>query len=251
MPLTKKPDRVASTEHFTFSFSMDSYYLVLQLDTLVQEAERVFDHVTQRIPATGEKRISVVFKKRSTSPCPFRGTADASNSQVQVFVHPNISLDEVFGILAHEIGHLLTLQTWGRAPGDRGLTEGTASWAAGAYFSAWRGSSSLEEAVRAIQRDGSYLPLHHINTAALMYEAKESGRCLEWRDVLYTEWASFIGYLIQQYGWDKFNQIVAYSSRPYLQSGGRRRARFYFEDVYNKSFEDAETEWLNWVAAQP
>lgn len=247
---TMKPDRVISTEHFTFAFSIDSHHLVLQLDTLAQEAERIFDHVSERLPVSGGRRIDVVFKQRSTSPCPYRGLAIAKNRTVRIFVHPNISLDEVFAIIAHEIGHVLTHQTWSGYPGDRGLTEGTASWAAGRYWSAWRGVSSFEEAVLALRRDGTYLPLHDINTAAVMYEAKRSGRCVEFRDVLYTEWASFIGYLIQHYGWDKLNQVVAYSSRTYLQSGGRKLARFYFEEVYDRSFEEAEAEWLAWISEQ-
>jgi hypothetical protein len=67
--------------------------------------------------------------------------------------------------------------------------------------------------------------------------------CLVLRDTIYTEWASFLDYLIQKYGWEKLPAL--FESPDYER---RRREIIMkppdFQAVYGSSLNQLEAAWL-------
>ena len=64
------------------------------------------------------------------------------DADISIMVPEAMSPAYLYGVLAHEVGHVIYWAT-GATFRRRGMVEGLASWAAGDYWLAWHGHSSL------------------------------------------------------------------------------------------------------------
>ncbi len=145
-------------------------------------------------------RVSLIPAEQAPQPCEPRGAAIPSRRRVVLFAGPaTLEPRAMAAFLAHELGHQLTLDRWGALGDDRRLSEGVATWAAEPYWLVWRGWPSLAAGVRDLHAADAFGPLA---------ETREGCYLTAERDVYYSAWASFVGFLGDRYGWDAFGAAL-------------------------------------------
>ena len=83
-----------------------------------------------------------------------------------------------------------------------------------------------------------------------IYPWQNAGKdCLARRDKIYSEWASFLGYLIQNYGWEKAHRLFRLPA-PVRSDGKIFHFPPDYEGIYGKSLNQLEEEWLKSIESQ-
>lgn len=202
---------IAYTEHLDFYARPDNYWAprIDEIGPAIEgELWRVAGKLQTEIP---DERIRISIQDPSTSPnvrgmdCPARGLYFGPNDDgplMAIFADENTSRAQVLAVAAHELAHHLTFAKFG-AGGDILLSEGLANWASRETWSRWQGWPSFGAAVREYRRQGIYLPLEE----TLVFDPSMAPRlglddCFALRDLRYNEWASFVKYLIDRYGFE-------------------------------------------------
>lgn len=235
--------------HFTF--------YVLQgasappMDELAPKAEEIWDYISRRLGAGYEGPISVIFRQPSTVPCPARGGAlpvspdeEEGAPFIYVFANQKSSRDYVYGVLAHEVAHILhAFSDWNSTAGS-GLTEGFAHWLSADYVNEWYGNESYEELVRGYLAEGTYRPLHEqYDLPPDIYPGSGNDDCIRLRDILYTEWGAFIGFLIDRYGMRYLEELMR-SARTEESGDESIRVPVDFQGIYGLTLNQLEAQWL-------
>ncbi len=247
---------VTETDHFRFH--SEQGYLPVALEPFTLEAEEVYDYVSARLKTTTDIQTVVLFVPPDTFSCPTRGMTippSELNELPIVYIYANeyTSHAQVVAVLAHEIAHVL--QSVGRerrwdSP-HRPLNEGLATWAAGKYYFTWQGTSSFDASVRSYLDGAAYLPLYENYDLSLAYSGED---CIEKRDILYTEWAAFIDFLLTSYGPDQLKALLRSSPLEEAERGGQKVLIYTpadFEGVYGSALNQLEAVWLSYLAAWP
>ena len=241
--------KVTESQHFVFFLDENNLGLATQMDEIADELEQVYVYVTQRVSASIEGKTEVTFRQPSTDPCPARGMAEWSPSQTRITIYADegTSREQILGAAAHEVGHLIQFQHFDSGPADPILLEGWATWAAGSYWAAWQGIASFDEGVRSYLQDGRFIPIADPDLQKLIYGSEG---CLEHRDVVYTEWASFLDYLIDQYGFDALLSLIAanFPTMPTIEAAVEATGVSYheanYQAVYGRTLQELEADWL-------
>jgi len=195
---------IRETPHF--QIYAEKSYVPLDLDWLQAEAEAIYAYLIERMGVPTNERFALTFRPPDPSSCPIRGLArfDEPVGQAIVYVDAQMSRARVSGILAHEIAHLFHARVLVAGTLDQNLTEGFATWAAGKYWQGWQGTPT--DNVREYRREGRYKSLEE--SYRLTPPDTTSSDCLGNRDLKYNSWAAFIDFLIADYGFDKFRQLL-------------------------------------------
>ena len=161
--------------------------------------------------------------------CGLHGIAYTDVRNVQVYSCGSIGRDRAVAIMAHEFVHQLAQDRYGAAHlhADMILLEGVATWGAGKYWLG--GQPDFRSYVRAQRRAGTLLPL------ATNY----NGLGVAAMNTLYYQWASFVEFLVQTYGREKFDQLYV--------SGASDPGSSNYAGVYGKPLDVLEQEWLAWL----
>jgi hypothetical protein len=260
---------VRETPHF--KIYVEKGFSPVDLDWLQVEVEAIHAYLSQRMGASTDERFSLTFRPPDTRPCPIRGLArwGVPLPQAMIFVDEKTNRDHVLGILAHEIAHLFHFYALKASAMDLNLAEGMATWGAGKYWEGWH-TASLTEAVQSFKRDGRYLPLSDYLREEIASRSSTGENCLKDRDLRYGSWAAFIDFLIQQYGMEKFRQLLGPmdQDQPLIFSANRVPTNVMtfglsvavvplgppappvspppppFQKVYGLSLEELEKAWL-------
>ena len=190
--------------------------------------------------------------------CPVRGLAITGRVsgplQAWVVADDKTATDQVIAVAAHEIAHHFGRARFGGI-GDSLLVEGIATWLAQESWLRWHGWDSLDEAVRGFRSAGTYVPFAQRDE---VQSPVSDEACLARRDTLYTEYASFVGFLIDGYGLVRFEELaetiatVAITVRPGpptpTPSRALRAPMPDYQAVYGRSLEELEQEWLRQLA---
>jgi len=237
--------RVAETEHFQIYAPAGE--LPAAVPDLPERAEQILADVSARLGPLGEKRegIRITVRPPSDMTCPPRGLASPRPPRIIIFADDGTSRDQILGVLAHELGHVVIMHRFEDIPSA--LNEGLATWASAPHFNAWLGNASLDAAVRSYLEDSTYLPLHENYYLTNIYPGEEEGTsegCITRRETLYIEWASFLDHLIQQEGTEKLERLIET-----VPDGQRTEDGFIirpadFEAVYGSSLNQLEAAWL-------
>ncbi len=194
---------------------------------LAAELDQALRYVSQRFGSAPGAPLSIYVG--SEPGCSLHGIAYTDIRSVQVFTCRELPMGRTVNILAHEFVHQLCQDRYG-APhlsADLVLSEGVATWGAGSY---WLGEAATFRAfVRPWLASGNQLPLGQSYV----------GLPISAMNQLYYQWASFVEYLIEQYGRERFDSL-------YLTGQGAPGSADY-RAVYGKSFLELETEWQAWV----
>lgn len=219
-----------------------------------QHFEEIYAVVVERLGVSLEERVRLVFSPPNPGPCRQRGATmfpsrAAESDQppiVWIFADGNTDPKQISAAWAHELGHAVQAFAidGGRSLGTM-FVEGFATWAAGPYWLEWLGADSFRSAVTSYVAAGTYVPLHEndefFDTLSEEAAAKFGDDCLRQRDIIYTEWAAFIDYLVEEHGRERLYSLFR---APPLVNEAVPVRRPNFPAVYGSSLERLEAEWL-------
>ena len=168
------------------------------------------------------------------------------DNEITLYVDNKISTAALIGFLAHEVGHVLHIRGLEVFTGDRGLFEGFATWAGGNYWAVMQGSASLDASVRRYHLEGSFLALYEYPNLEGAYDKTSGEACIERRDILYTEWGSFVGYLIKNYGLEKFLALIK-TAPPVAPNQKAKRPDY--RGIYGQSLRELHGAWVDQILA--
>ncbi len=245
--------QVGETQHFIF-YEVNAYQPV-ELTWWMQQAETLYGYVSQRLQAQAKNKIPLGILPPEQRACPVRGlTIPTDHALIVVYADAQSPRPYLQAVLAHEIGHAIAAEGYpGGVPDEISLSEGLATWGAEKYWDAWKNVPSLDALIRDYIQQGVYEPLtsnydlHGIYPWQSNIGPTES--CLARRDKVYSEWADFLGYLIQQYGWDKAHQLFRLP-KPAAEAGQTILYPPAYQQIYGKTLNQLEYEWLVYLQSQ-
>jgi hypothetical protein len=154
-----------------------------------------------------------------------RGFSDVAKSRVyQLYDSSGDSSDRRY-ITAHEMGHMVAYKKWGQGA-NLMLIEGLAMYASDEFLKR-AGLITLHDFAVATNQQSRLVPIAQLSAAP---EAEFNGR-LTGR-VNYDLAGSFVSWLIETYGLDKFGEV--YTTGRYVP-------------IYNKTVEQLNQEWLKFL----
>jgi hypothetical protein len=195
--------------------------------SVADELDRALAYVVARFGSAPAAPMEVLIGLEPA--CRLHGIAYTDIRNVQVFTCPSFPAARAVSIMTHEFVHQLCQDRYGERhfSADLMLSEGVATWGAGAY---WLGDApSFRAFVRPWLANGEALPL------GISYV----GRPISDMNKLYYQWASFVEFLIETYGREAFDRL-------YL-TGQNAPGSADYPGVYGKSFETLEAEWRAWA----
>jgi hypothetical protein len=248
---------IAETAHYRFlvesgDFTADT------IPNLAERAETVYTDVVARFSGfadvglakpLSEEPLTVIIA-RPTAPvdagCTVRGIALYGDPpQIKVFADSTVSEAYFWGVLSHETAHMIHAEGLAGFSRHQPLTEGLATWNSASYWAAWMGADSLDDLVRGYLASGEYLPLYENYDLALAYNGPD---CLHYRDILYSEWASFTGYLIDEYGFGRYGALMDSAPPEPRRDDDLGRVTVMrpadFEGIYGLALNQLEARWL-------
>jgi hypothetical protein len=248
-------EKIAVTAHFDL-YADDGYFPV-PLSEWQGQVETIFNDVSAQIGTNTNQRIKLAFHSPIERTCQPRGmTIPAEPPQIIIFADDETSQAQLQGVLAHEVGHVLL--EFGFDPplsSNRALNEGLATWAAQPYWNVWQGWPSLAVAVQSFKEASTYLPLHEnieltdVNRAASRF----GDECLKYRDILYTEWAAFQDYLIQQFGMEAlislFETAIPETEETEMGAEVILIKPPDYQAIYGQALNQLEAAWLKSLAS--
>ena len=219
--------------------------------------DEIYEVVVGRLGVSLDEKVMVAFDTPNTGPCLSRGWTmvppDDSPPLIVIFADESTNAKQIIGALAHELGHVLQHDA---IEGGRSIqsifNEGFATWAAGPYWLDWQNATSFQSTVASYITAGTYLPLHEndgfLDTLSEDAVAKFGQDCLKRRDAIYTEWAAFIEYLVEEHGRPKLYSL--FQTAPLVSDDEASPfLRPNFRAVYGRSLEQLEAAWLEKVTA--
>ena len=171
------------------------------------------------------------------SPGHLSSTIGVSATEVEGVVFPNTSHLEIHSLNAyhpHEVVHVLANQL--NLPPAL-LVEGLAVY--------YGNRTSSHEVPVELMRNGDLIPIISIIYGASFYGGEKSGDAgIKWREHTYQEAGSFIKYLINKYGSEKFLRLYTTTHQsPLMENNIFRQV----EVVYGLSFHALEDEWMEFL----
>lgn len=216
-------------------------YLPVDIPWWQQESKHVYEYVSKRLDTTIRGKVIVTFIPREPGNCPTRGIAFREQPPIiGIFTDESTSKEEILAVLAHELGHLFIYQKYENLS-DAALSEGMATWAAGDYWQDWKGLD-FNSSVRSFIDNGTYLSLSQNYDLKIAHDT-HSGDCITHRDVLYTELASFLDYLIQRSGMNQLSTLFTVR-QPEMMNNQRIIYPPNFKDAYGSELNQLEYDWL-------
>lgn len=217
----------ARVQNGTIVMQLDPGLYAGQESQIESDLQIALTTVVQRFGSPPQAPITVHFSAEAG--CSLNGIAYTDVREVRVYTCNDIAPARAIAILAHELVHQLAQDRYGPAhlQADLILSEGMPTWAAGSYWLG--GQPDFRTYVRQQRANGISLPL------ATHY----SGRSVSDMNTLYYQWASFVEYLINNYGRDQFDNL-------YVSGGGSPGAADY-RGVYGQDLAALERDWERWV----
>jgi hypothetical protein len=198
-----------------------------QREPLDRDLDTALAYVTERFGSAPHSAITVLVQHDGG--CALAGVAYTDIREVRVSTCDGLPRDRAVAILAHEFVHQLAQDRYGpdHLRADLILAEGVATWGAGRYWLG--GQPDFRSYVREQRRRGQSYPL------ATHYAGLGAGGM----NTLYYQWASFVEYLIGEYGRDAFDRLYG--------SGAGNPGSAGYLSVYGKDLATLEREWEQWL----
>jgi hypothetical protein len=208
-----------------FTLTLDDGLYAGQQDALADDLRQALAYVSQRFGSPPASHFNAVVAQDAG--CFLHGIAHTEERTVQVSTCDALARARAVSIMAHEFVHQLAQDRYGPAhlSADLILAEGVATWGAGSYWLG--GQPDFRSYVRSM---GIQYPL------AQSYE----GLGVSAQNTMYYQWASFVEFLIGNYGREKFDQV-------YVLGQGAPGSADY-QGVYGKPLDALEQEWRAWVS---
>ncbi len=224
------------------TYSIDFYRLPGSMDAasiqqLAMPVEQALISDTATFGAWPAGRVSVRFEPAQTGACAIRGLTFSQDRTIRLFYAPGSDSQRIIAIMAHELVHQLEQDYYGAAAhlkSDNILLEGMAVWGSSSHFLAVDGRPQYQHNVQQALREGALLPL----ATDLVADCRTTTR-----NYIYDEWGSFVEFLLQRSGRERFDTL-------YRSGTGRAAGSADYQGVYGKSLDELQAEWLAWLREQ-
>lgn len=183
-------------------------------------------------------RVSIRFEPPQSGECAIRGLTLSNQRTIRLFYAPGSNPKNIVRILAHELFHQLQHDYYGEPDhrkSDNILLEGMATWGSRSYNLNEEGVPVYHAEVKRAQAEGDLLPL----TTNLVADCRTTTRVN-----IYNQWASFVEFLLKEYGRESFDAL-------YRSSPSRTAGSADYLGVYGKTLEQLDAEWQVWLSVQP
>jgi len=236
--LSKTGPAKITSEHFALFEQND--YLPVDAQWWQQASEKIYAYDSSRMRTELEQKTLIVFLPPQTGNCSPRGTTVFDEvPTILIYADQKTSQEQILATLSHELGHVFIHQMYPNLH-SVALNEGMATWIARDYWQAWK-NNPFDVSVRKFISNQSYLPLFQNLDMQKAYE--KSADCIRNRDILLTEFASFIDYLIRTYGMERLSVLYDEKlSQSISQSHNIHSPDFY--GVYGLQLNQLENAWL-------
>lgn len=229
----------------------------------VETAELVASLVEEAVAALPARfanpdlRTQVVIRGADSGPCPVRAFAGYREGRASIGINLDLgwSVGTLRRIVAHEVGHVYHFAARGAVEGlssDGILNEGLATWLSAPFWLADLGAESFESLIRSNMERGVYFGLVEDYEVDLSARAASGRECVELRDALYTQWAGFVGFLIDKYGVEAVLSATRLPAELVEVGRGewRRGSQLDYVAAFGASLADLENEWLRRLAEE-
>jgi hypothetical protein len=210
----------------------------LPITTVLEMApdfEDAISRVGLRLGAQLIGRVAISFEPPQTGSCALRGLTRSHERTIQLYYGPEAPRQVILPIVAHELAHELQHDYYGwdaHRRSDTILLEGQATWASADYSRSADGRPTWASAAEQALAVGQLLPL----ATDLERDCRRTTR-----NAAYTGWASFVDFLIDTYGHERFDRL-------YRSGNGRDTGSADYAEVYGKSLDVLDQEWRAWLA---
>ena len=231
---------------FLFPGSITEQDVQRHAGRMQDELERVSERLGAEIPQIVKVDFGPPRTVGQNGECPARGYSMLDTNIISVLASPETGDSQIYGAAAHEFGHVVSTNMFGGSPPDVILSEGMATWLGSEAWLEWHGLGSMDDAVRNFAEEEIYIPLSeaHVPDAPGMSEAE----CWRRRDVRYTQWVGFVGFLIDTYGMDSVEKLWSVEESPGSDPG---EIFEHYEVVLGRTLEDLESQWLQSIGVSP
>lgn len=234
---SKNDREIGRTEHFVLHTRENDS----DLSWAISEMEQIYLYESSRIHTDFSEKINVIISTPESGLCAPRGTTYFNDpTTIFVFADQNTSKEQILATFAHELGHSFIHSLY-PSLSDIALNEGMATWFAGKYWETWK-ENSLDGQVRSFINEQSYLPLYLNQDMSQAYERSKD--CLQNRDILLTEFASFIDFLYRDYGAEHLSSLFNIKQPETINS-----QRFVYppdyQGIYELELNQLEQKWLH------
>lgn len=201
-------------------------YAAEQHAPLAAELAQALTYVAERtgMPPAARMRVAVIYRDN----CALSGLAFTDQRVLQVFGCERTPPARIVNIAAHEFVHQLAYDRYGAAhtQGDLVILEGLATWGSGHY---WLGGQASYRAFVRQFYAGNLLPL----------DTHYRGRSIDEMNQLYYQWASFVEFLLETRGRERFDALAV--------TGNGAPGSGDYGGVYGVPLAVLEQEWQAWV----
>lgn len=220
---------VAQTERLDFYIGKQTFGAA-QVSALAPLIERALRADEARFGTTLQHRVSLGFYRAAFAPKRgVRGMAYTDQERVELYYRSYEDPNRAAIIVAHELGHHLEAQRYGEGAQRRAdtiLLEGLATWIAADRWLPMCSAASWKTRARELRNAG--VPLR-------LLTAERSGP-----DNAYELWASFVDFIVDRYGWERFDAL-------YRSGRGRAPGSSDYQAILGKSIDDLADEWRAWL----
>ncbi|NMB62174.1 MAG: hypothetical protein GYA18_07535 [Chloroflexi bacterium] len=227
---------IGKTDHFVlFARENDT-----DLSWFLAEVEHIYFYESSRIDTNLSEKINIIISVPEPGLCAPRGTTYFNETTtIFLFADPNTPKEQISAAFAHELGHAFIHSLYPNLT-DTALNEGMATWLAEKFWVAWK-MNSFDNEIRSFAKEQSYLPLYLNQDMTKAYE--KTKECLQNRDILLTEFASFIDFLMREYGVDRLSSLFNVQ-QPEIIDSQRLVYPPNYQEVYGLELNQLEQKWL-------
>jgi hypothetical protein len=220
---------ISTTRHYEFHYPPGTA-AERDISRLGAIAEASFEKVRSKLGAdfVGQMKLYLVPRVFWQG-----GATYGDKVQLISYLDRNYTGVETWSYFAHEGTHSLAqdlIQPKEEGGPDGVLVEGLAVWASGGHY----GPEPIDAWAAVVAASDNYLPLAKLR-AGPFYDFQH--------ETSYLEAGSFVGYLMDQYGLDKFKQLYGRAT------GKAETDETLVGELYGKAYAELEGEWLEYLKA--
>jgi hypothetical protein len=218
---------VSGSQHFTFTYVAGTE-AGRDLPQIAAMARTGLAYITPTLGVDLDGKLTIYLTPRVFWQ---GGAAYGSKINLISYLDRNYTDIETWTYFTHEGAHALAqdlIQPKEEGGPDGVLVEGLAVWATGGHYR----REPIDDLAAVIADSDSYIPLSTLR-AGPFYDFQH--------EISYMEAGSFVQFLIERYGLDRFKQLYG------QETGKAEHDGPLVESLYGKSYAELEAEWLEYL----
>ena len=218
---------VSGSQHFTFTYVAGTE-AERDLPQIAAMARTGLAYITPTLGVDLDGKLTIYLTPRVFWQ---GGAAYGRKVNLISYLDRNYTDIETWTYFTHEAAHALAqdlIQPKEEGGPDGVLVEGLAVWATGGHYR----REPIDDLAAVIADSDSYIPLGTLR-AGPFYDFQH--------EISYMEAGSFVQFLIERYGLDRFKQLYG------QETGKAEQDELLVASLYGKSYAEMEAEWLEYL----